>query len=80
METGNGTGAARIRRIAAMITTTALLICGCALTRTGATVPFMLAIALALAGVTVLTVAKASSRRQRKQQVNGAVRGYRFIG
>ena len=32
METGNGTGAARIRRIAAMITTTALLICGCALT------------------------------------------------
>lgn len=49
-----------------MITTTALLICGCALTRTGVTVPFMLAIVLALAGVTVLTVAKASSRRQRK--------------
>lgn len=37
-----------------------------ALTRTGATVPFMLAIALALVGVTVLTVAKASSRHQRR--------------
>lgn len=34
--------------------------------RTGTAVPFMLAITLALAGVTVLTVAKASSRRQRK--------------
>lgn len=37
-----------------------------ALMRTGTAVPFMLAIALALAGVTVLAVAKASSRRQRK--------------
>ncbi|MBW3094674.1 hypothetical protein KIH75_04830 [Bifidobacterium sp. 64T4] len=32
MGTGNSTGAARLKRIAAMIATTAMLVCGCALT------------------------------------------------